>query len=272
VGTKRKKRAGAGWRRRFLAALARTANAKLAAEMAGVDHSTAYQLRQRDAGFARDWVRARNWGRARVEAEGRPVHPCGRPPDARKDKAAVAADAGGGGGATPLVVRKSKREGAQVVRAGEGRWTEEAEEVFLAHLAATANVRAAARAAGFSTTAVYKRRMLEAGFAERWDMAKVQGAARIDLLLIESVDRALDPEVAEAAEALPKPTIAEAIQIARLFHADERRGRGEGGGARGAAPAPPPSIEAVRDEVLRRLAAIRRHRAERPPSEGEAQR
>src|SRR5687768_13249759 len=139
------------WRKRFLSAMARTANARLAAQMAGVDHSTAYQLRERDPGFARDWVRARDWGRARVKAEGRPVHACGRPRAARAGEAPEDMRA--------LVVRRSKREGVQIVRAGEGRWTPEAEADFFAWLAAGFGVNHAARQIGFSTVALYRRRM-----------------------------------------------------------------------------------------------------------------
>ncbi|MGA9580444.1 MAG: hypothetical protein WBR13_00565, partial [Allosphingosinicella sp.] len=75
------------WRKRFLSAMARTANAGLSAEMAGVDRTTAFALRKRDPGFAADWIRARDWGRARVKAEGRPVFACGRPRQARVGEA-----------------------------------------------------------------------------------------------------------------------------------------------------------------------------------------
>src|SRR4051812_34233157 len=51
---RKRKRAGL-WRRRFLRALARTANARLSAAIAGVDHTTAYQLRERDPVFAAAW-------------------------------------------------------------------------------------------------------------------------------------------------------------------------------------------------------------------------
>jgi len=142
-----------------------------------------------------------------------------------------------------------------VVRAGEGRWSDEAEEVFLAHLAATANVRAAARAAGFSTAALYQRRLRDPAFAGRWDEAKGQGAERIDLLLIEAAERSLDPGVCEAAEALPKPTIGEAIQIARMMRVEAAPGR------RGAAaPRRTRSAEEARAEILTRIEAIERHK------------
>lgn len=248
----RKKIAGR-WRRKFLSALARTANARLAADMAGVDHSTAYELRRRDAGFAAAWPRARAWGRARVKAEGRPVFAGGRPRPARAGEAPP--------DPRPLIVRRSKR-GAEIVRAGEGRWTPEAEETFILNLVAGYGVRHSARAAGFSTNAVYKRRLSDPAFAARWRLAREEGLERNDGLLIDAVPLALDPAAIEAADGLPRPTVAEAIQIVRLY-----RPAGEGGRGPRHLPKPPP-IEAVRDEVLARLRAIRRHRAGRGGDEG----
>lgn len=249
MGRKRRKRAGAGWRKRFLAALARTANVDLSAEKAGVDRSTVFLLRKRDPMFAAAWLRARAWGRARVAAEGRPVHAGGRPRPARPGEAADARE---------LVVRTSKNAGTQIVRAGAGRWSPGAERDFIAYLVAGFGVRYAARAVGFSAFAIYKRRLNDPGFAARLDAAREEGKIRNDGLLIDAVPLALDPEVIEAAEALPRPTIAEAIQIVRLYRPPgERAGRGRRHGPR------EPSIEEVRNEVLRRLRTIRAHRAER---------
>ena len=245
----------AKWRRAFLSALARTANARLAAAMAGVDHATVYLLRQRDPGFAAAWPRARDWGRARVKAEGRPVHSNGRP---------QAAPRGGPPDPRALVLRRSKREGAQIVRAGEGRWTPEAEGVFLDHLAAGFGVRYSAAAAGFSTTAVYARRRLSPDFGERWTEAKAHGIERNDMLLIDSVQWTLDPEAVEAAQHLPRPTIAEAIQIQRLY----RPGGEEGGGRRGRWTPRPRSLDEVRDSILTKLEAIGRHREREQLAEG----
>lgn len=244
----RKAQAGK-WRKRFLAGLARTANARLAARMAGVDHSTAYQLRQRDPGFAADWVRARDWGRARVKAEGRPVFPGGRPRQARAGEAPEDMRA--------LVVRASKREGSQIVRAGEGRWSPAAESDFFAWLAAGFGVGHAARQIGFSTNALYQRRLRDPDFAARWAKLREEGLARNDGLLIDSVPRTLDPEVMAAAEDLPRPTIAEAIQIQRLYRRDP-----EGGGPRGRSgwPGRRRSLDEVHESILGKLSAIARVR------------
>jgi hypothetical protein len=233
------------WRKRFLSAMARTANAGLSAQMAGVDRTTAFALRQRDAAFAADWVRARDWGRARVRAEGRPVHPAGRPRQARAGEAPPDPRA--------LIVRHSKREGAQIVRAGEGRWSPAVEADFFAWLAAGFGVNHAATQIGFSTTALYQRRLKDPEFARRWAAMREEGLARNDELLIDSVPRTLDPEVIAAAEGLPRPTIAEAIQIQRLYRRDGEPG-GRGRHRRWPQPARP--FEYYRESIARKLDAI----------------
>jgi hypothetical protein len=203
------KKAVAGkWRKRFLAAMARTANAGLSARMAGVDRATAFALRKRDPGFAADWLRARDWGRARAKAAGRPVFPGGRP---RGVGPADSLDP------RPLKVRRCREGGTEVVRCGEGRQSPESDHIFFSHLAAGFGVRRSAAKAGFSTNALYARRMIDPDFEARWEAAKAQCLARNDMLLIDSVPRTLDPETTEAADELARPTIAEAIRIARLY-------------------------------------------------------
>jgi hypothetical protein len=254
VGKRRRKRAGAGWRKRFLAALARTANVDLAAEKAGADRSTAYGLRKRDAGFAAAWLRARAWGRARVAAEGRPVHSGGRPRRARP-----------GEDARELVVRSSKNAGTQIVRAGEGRWSPSVETAFFAAVAAGYGIRRSAREVGFSARAVYERRLRDPAFAARWEEAKQQGLARNDMLLIDSVQWTLDPEAVAAAEDLPRPTIAEAIQIVRLYRRDPEPGVGRG--RRGYSP-PQRTGEQAIESILGKIEAIERHQAPKKLAEG----
>lgn len=244
------------WRKRFLSAMARTANAGLSAQMAGVDKTTAFALRKRDPGFAAAWVRARDWGRARVKSEGRPAYSAGRPRPARPGEAPADARA--------LIVRRSKREGAQIVRAGEGRWSPAAEADFFAWLAAGFGVSHAVRQIGFSTTALYQRRLRDPDFAARWAAVREEGLVRNDELLIDSVPRTLDPEVMAAAEGLPKPTIAEAIQIQRLY----RRKEEEGARGRRKPGPPPPSAEEVTAKIVQRVGAIKRHREAQQLAQG----
>jgi hypothetical protein len=236
--------------------MARTANARLSAAIAGVDHSTAYQLRGSDPVFASAWLRARDWGRERVKAEGRPVFRDGRPRDSKQDQGR-----GAPAPAEPLdprgwTVRQSRRDGARIVRAGEGRMSDQDIEAFIGHLDAGHGIGRSAALAGFSTTAFYNRRKNYPDLAERWDRAKAGGIARNEILLIDSLPLALDPaEAAGTDGSLPVPTIAEAIRIVALFRAKER-----GGGSRRRWEAEAPPIEQVKDEILRRLAAMRAHR------------
>ena len=244
------------WRKRFLAAMARTANAGLSAQMAGVDRTTAFGLRRRDPGFARDWVRARDWGRARAKAAGRPVFPGGRPRAAGQGEALDP---------RPLKVRRCRHGGTETVRCGEGRQSPESDHIFFSNLAAGHGVRRSAAMAGFSTTALYNRRMIEPDFAARWAAARDQCVARNDMLLIDSVPRTLDPEISEAAEHLPRPTISEAIQIQRLYRPrDDSEGRG---GRRGYRP-PERSGEEAIESILDKIEAIERHEAPKKLAEG----
>lgn len=224
-----------GWRRVFLGTLARTGNVRLAAARARVDPGTAYDLRQRDAGFARAWERARRWGQARIAA------------------GAVDPEEAAG----PLTVRVSKKEGAQLVRAGKGRWSGETEAAFLGHVASTGVYRQAADAAGVSRAALHYRRKRYPDFDARCRKAKAIGCERVNLLLIDAAEAALDPGLVPEALGLPRVTVAEAIAILKV----NRFGAGAGTGPGRAIVKEEPAIEAVRDEVLRRIAAMRRHRA-----------
>ena len=61
-----------GWtekrRRMFIETLAATCNVSEAARVAGMNQSTAYSLKGRDAGFAREWAKALSIGYAELEA------------------------------------------------------------------------------------------------------------------------------------------------------------------------------------------------------------
>jgi hypothetical protein len=191
-----------GWRGVFLRGLARTGNVGLAALKAGVDKQTAYYWRSAEAGFAAAWERAKAWGQARVAAG------AGDPEEV----------------AGPVAVRVSKREGAQVVRAGAGRMSERDKGAFLGHLRRTGTAAHAAAAAGFSTTALYNRRKKDPRFAEQWREAKEDGCRRVSLGLLDAAEAALDPERDAAAEGLPVVSVSEAIAILKVHRFD----RGDG--------------------------------------------
>lgn len=179
------------------------------------------------------------------------------------------------------VIRVQARDGAGAEGA---RWSEAAEERFLDQLAATCNVTAAAEAAGFSTTTLYKRRARWPGFAAEWDAAIAQGYARLEARLVELATdslRAAAEAGAEAADACddgrghrcesaggraaevasgPRMTVAEAMNLLRLHRASVRGGAPQRYGWRRGAPDP----EALRASILRKIEAIERADAREP--------
>ena len=142
------------------------------------------------------------------------------------------------------------------MRAGPGRWSTASERAFLAALTASANVKAAARAAGVSAVAAYNRRRQWPAFAAAWDAAKEEGWVQIEMGLIYAANATLDPEpeVDEAradAFAGPEMTVEQAMKL--WFHrADRERGKAPRYGWRRREP----DIEEVRAELLRKVAAM----------------
>ena len=154
------------------------------------------------------------------------------------------------------MVRRSTNGGSQLVRAGAGRWNAGAEARFFAELGRSACVEWAAEAAGFSTTAIYNRRRRCPDFAERWRIAEEEATGRLRRFVVAAGIASLDP-TASWGEGQPRVSVAEAIAILRLKGPSGSSAAGPGKGLGGFVE---PSIEEVRDEVLRRLAAMRRQR------------
>jgi len=262
----------------FLRELARSGNVAGAAEKAGIDRSSAYQLRRRNAAFAASWERAMERAReglvACSRAHPRPLPQAGGELKARTVPLPLAGGVRGGRGKLRLrddeCVRASKAGRPCVVRAGPGRWSVGAERAFLEVLTATANVTAAARAAGVSTVAAYNRRKRWPGFAAAWDEAIAEGYVRLETLLIGAATATLEPVPGpsslrqaqdergafEGRYEMPEMTVAQAMNLVQLHRASQRGGREQRYGWRRQLP----DIEEVRAEVARRLAALRRAR------------
>jgi len=130
------------------------------------------------------------------------------------------------------------------------------ERAFLEVLTATANVTAAARAAGVSKVAAYNRRKLWPAFAAAWDAAIAEGYVRLETLLIGAATATLEPAPAPAACEMPEMSVDQAMNLLRLHRASQRGGRGQRYGWRRELP----DIEEVRAEIERRLAALRKAR------------
>jgi hypothetical protein len=131
------------WTIAFLRALEQTREVRGAAEDAGVDYSTAHARRRRHAGFAAAWESAlrRHSGRT-AEAEKEAVGAIARDPSTIVSP---------GNGSPPRAELREELSASsnQVKRVGARRWSQAREAVFFEELAATANVKRAARAAGY---------------------------------------------------------------------------------------------------------------------------
>lgn len=223
------KRTAAAWRAVFLDALARGRSASAAAVEAKVHYQTAFNARKRDEAFAAEWASALARGQARLAGA--------RAPKLRADE----------------VVSRSKT-GVCVMKAGADRWSAGKERRFLDALGATANVRAAAAAAGVSCTAVYRRRRVEAAFAERWQASLEQGWARVEAALVHAAASTLEglPPAEEDGAVPARLTVAEAIGVYRERQRALAGLRDKRPGPRPADPTP----EQVHDELLRRIEAM----------------
>jgi hypothetical protein len=154
------------------------------------------------------------------------------------------------------IVRDSKTGHPKIVRVKQGRWSAKVEAAFLAELTATANVSAAARAAGVTLPCVYMRRKRYPAFKAEWDAAVAEGFARIETLVVCAATTTLDPEpLPERAWEEPRMTMDQALKV-WVTH------RAGGPGARkqrlGGMPRREPDIEEVRQEILRKVAAMER--------------
>ena len=194
------------WVKLFLRELERTGNVRLAAERAGVDFSTAYQRRKRHGEFAERWEGTLAAHKVGVQDDS-PLTPL-------RSAESPSPPEGGEG----LVARPD----GKAIKGSEARWGKRAEERFLTELTVSANVRLAAKSAGFSTTAVYQRRLKNRHFAAAWDAAVEVGRARVHSYLVEAATRTFDPDelpVGDERE-IPKVSIGEAINIAKLAPRD----------------------------------------------------
>ena len=74
--------------------------------------------------------------------------------------------------------------GTQVRRPRPEHWNDTVQQAFLAHLAATANVSASARAAGMTDQTCYRHRRSDAGFRAAWAAALDEGYVRLEAMLL----------------------------------------------------------------------------------------
>lgn len=202
------------WAGVFLRALAACGQARRAAELAGVDHTTAYNRRKAHADFADAWADAlaafvADQGTGPSTISSAENGSCGA-----RDAPGIAARLGPHAPhREEFLVLQPGADGARAARGGAGRWNAAAEKRFFTALADRANVRDAAAAAGFSTNAVYARRTKRPEFRRAWEAAVETGKARLQMLLMDAAEKAFDPKLLDVSEEAPKVSVAEALNI-----------------------------------------------------------
>ena len=201
----------------FLDVLAQTANIKMAARAVGRASATMHHRRRIDAEFAGRWERAVVFARARNADAARTG--CVMPAPAPK----LAAQHRTRGG-EPVTMRLRSGQ-MQLRRAHPGKLAKGAEQVFLAALSATCNVRLAAAAAGASPQTFYRRKRQRPGFAREWRFALEQGYEALEMALIASYAPASYADDAwrhNDPPPIPAMTVNQALQLMYLHQKEAR--------------------------------------------------
>jgi hypothetical protein len=152
-------------------------------------------------------------------------------------------------------------------RAGHDRWSQAKEARFFDELAATANVKRAAAAAGVSTNAVYARRMKQPVFRAKWAAVLETGRAAIEMKLVEAANRSFDADEIDTGEVEPRVSVAEAIRIVQT-HGSKAQREEQDVFAQQAAEMSGDDIEAVRERLLKKLERLRKREMARALDEG----
>lgn len=233
------------WRRaHFFRVLEETGHAQMAAAAAGVSLGCIYRLRRLEPGFTEKMAAAV------AEAD-------------RRLEAAEEGHSGDGQGTVAglspaLVIRRGIGGRLRVMAAGRRWWTERHDAVFLAHLRATGNIAASARAAGFTPKTAWNRRDRLPGFARAMDEAREDADLELLFRLAAHAqgkrgdDFAAPGAAFDAEQAMRSLTFRENRKAGR--HSPRRR--------------PPPEIGAVAERVERLASAVRRQRGKARPGKG----
>jgi molybdenum-dependent DNA-binding transcriptional regulator ModE len=243
-------------RARFLEHLRRTGNQGAAAKAVGIHRDNVEKRRKRDAEFAIACIAAEEEVARRLAGAGDPF-----------DADAVGAFE---------TIRRGRGGRPQIVATRTGKWTKAREGLFLDAIRQCGNVAASARAVGMSESSVWTRRREWPGFRAKMEEALEEAEVVLEFRLATfgnnvGAGREEDGTVAFPNGGAPAngedekrdcPPFDPEFALRFLKWRDEKRhGRGRRGRSGGYLRREP-SIEEVRDEVLRRIEAIRRHRQE----------
>jgi hypothetical protein len=179
----------------FLAALRQTGNPRLAAALLGVHRSTYTKRRAKSAPFAQQWDAQLAAAHADFHAAGGPTSPephsfviatpdliRGKQSSTGSPRRCAPRDDGhlrtkGG----ELHVARTRNGRLQLRRAPAGWMTKAGEQAYFRALSATANVRLAAAAAGFSHSAFYAKKRTRPQFAREMRLSLAMGYDRVEM-------------------------------------------------------------------------------------------
>jgi hypothetical protein len=211
---------------RFLAALARTGNARLAAHVLGVHRSTYTKRRAKHPAFAAAWDAALAEAARRLEAAD------ARAPGTVRGGSVPAGPAAG----DPVIVRLACG-GLQLRRASGRQIGAAAEQAYCRALSASANKRWSAAQAGFAHSSFHRRALRDPRFAAMAERCLAIGWDRVLAALYQALDRMQGPwspedeadwEARVADCPLPPMTYEDAYNLLR-FHEEAMRNAGSGG-------------------------------------------
>lgn len=228
------------WRRaHFFRVLEETGHAQMAAAAAGVSLACIYRLRRTEPGFSEKMAAAVAEADRRLDAE--EGHSPATLPGDRPQQA--------------LVIRRGIHGRLRVMATGRNWWTERHDAAFFAHLRATGNVAASARAAGFTPKSAYNRRDRLPGFAQAMDEVREDADLALEFQLLAQTQGSRGDDFAGGAEAGFDP---HQTMRTLTFRANRKHGKH--------APRrrPRPAIGAVASRIERLVRVIKRHRGEKP--------
>jgi hypothetical protein len=234
-------------RERFLAVLRETGNRSAAAAAIGVEARLMDQRREHDAELDRAWEAAAEDAHRRLSGATGPF-------DVAQDTTC------GTSRDRPLnMIRRGKRGRLQLVATGEGRWSAEVEERFKSALRETGNVRAAARAVGFSESSVWQRRRQWPAFARALEEMLEEAELALEFRIASMASNVVAKEKHPSASSRTNESAAsfDMDDAMRFLKWREEKRRG---GKRRTPRARLPTIEEVTEKLVRRVEAIKRHR------------
>ena len=202
--------------RAFVKALRRCGNVRLACRELGLKYGTMQHRKRVHPGFAVRWDAALVFAQAGFEKSGK-LGPRFRGDDEGSARFRTV-------GGEVLICRRNDGR-LQMRRAQPGKLTREAEQAFLAAVAASCNMSLAAAAVGSCFNAFKRRRDTDPAFARELRLARARGYERLEMALHEAglaASHEHDDWRRNDLPAMPPMTVNQALQLMHLHQKEAR--------------------------------------------------